>query len=173
MEKKSFEALQAAIKFEEDGRAFFLAANKKTEEKFGKTIFLSLADAELDHIQRIKTIYESLSKMGDWPDTPSLFMPKRPLKNTFEEAMEQINQNVKPTTGEMEAVKLGIQYEERGLKFYKDLSNEASHWLEKKFYTQLGNEERGHMLMLKDVEAYYDDPVHWFSEKEKSHWDGA
>jgi hypothetical protein len=29
------------------------------------------------------------------------------------------------------------------------------------------------MLMLKDVEAYYDDPVHWFSEKEKSHRDGA
>ncbi len=23
------------------------------------------------------------------------------------------------------------------------------------------------MLILKDVEAYYADPVHWFSEKEK------
>jgi rubrerythrin len=71
MEKKAFEALQAAIKFEEGGRAFFLAANKKTEEKFGKSIFLSLADAELDHIPRIRAIYDSLSKMGEWPDTPS------------------------------------------------------------------------------------------------------
>ncbi len=173
MEKKIFEALQAAIKFEEDGRAFFLAANQKTEEKFGKSIFLSLADAELDHIQRIKTIYDSLSKMGEWPDTPSLFTPKRLLKNIFEEAMEQIDQNVRPTTGEMEAVKLGIQYEEKGLKLYTDLSHAASHGLEKKFYTQLGNEERGHMLILKDIEAYYDDPVHWFSAKERSHWDGA
>ncbi|HMK74833.1 MAG TPA: ferritin family protein [Thermodesulfobacteriota bacterium] len=50
MEKRTFEALEAAIKFEEDGRTFFLAAHKKTEEKFGKSIFLSLADAELDHI---------------------------------------------------------------------------------------------------------------------------
>lgn len=135
--------------------------------------FFSLADAELDHIQRIKKIYESLNKIGEWPDTPSLFTPKRPLKNIFEEALEEINRNVKPTTGELEAVKLGIQYEEKGIKFYTDFTNGASHWLEKKFYTQLGNEERGHMLMLKDVEAYYDDPVHWFSEKEKSHWDGA
>jgi rubrerythrin len=173
MEKKTFEALQAAIKFEEDGRAFFLAANKKTEERFGKSIFLSLADAELDHIQRIKTIYESLSKVGEWPDTPSLFSPKRLVKNIFEEAIEEIDQNIKPTTGEKEAVKLGIQYEEKGLKLYTDLSNAASHWLEKKFYTQLGNEERGHMLILKDIEAYYDDPVHWFSAKERSHWDGA
>lgn len=173
MERKTFEALQAAIKFEEDGRAFFLAANGKTKEKFGKSIFLSLADAELDHIERIKAIYESLSKIGEWPDTPSLFSPKRPLKNIFEEAMEEINWNVKPTTGEMEAVNLGIQYEVKGLKLYTDLSNSATHWLEKKFYTQLGNEERGHMLLLKDVESYYADPVHWFSAKERSHWDGA
>jgi hypothetical protein len=33
MEKKTFEALQAAIKFEEDGRAFFLAASERTGEK--------------------------------------------------------------------------------------------------------------------------------------------
>ena len=59
------------------------------------------------------------------------------------------------------------------IKFYGDLSESASHWLEKKFYTQLGNEERGHMLMLKDAESYYTDPVHWFSAKERSHWDGA
>jgi hypothetical protein len=64
---------------------------------------------------------------------------KRPIKNIFEEAMEEIDQNVKPMTGEMEAVKLGIQYEEKGLKLYADLSNAASHWLEKKFYIQLGN----------------------------------
>jgi rubrerythrin len=173
MEKRSFEALQAAIKFEEDGRTFFLAATEKTVEKFGKSTFLGLADAELDHIKRIKGIYESLTKRGEWPDTPSLFSPKRTIKNIFEEAMEEIDRNVKPATGEMEAVKLGIQYEEKGIRFYTEFSNSASHWLEKKFYTQLANEERGHMLILKDVEAYYADPVHWFSEKEKSHWDGA
>jgi rubrerythrin len=104
---------------------------------------------------------------------PFSFTPKRPIKNIFGEAMAQIDQNVKPKTGEMEAVKLGIPYEEKDLKLYSDLSNAASHLLEKKFYTQLGNEERGHMLMLKDIEAYYDDPVHWFSAKERSYWDWA
>lgn len=80
METRTFEALQAAIKFEEDGRAFFSAANRKAEEKFGKSLFLSLADAELDHIQRIKTIYDSLSKMGEWPDTSLSFHSQTPDK---------------------------------------------------------------------------------------------
>lgn len=173
MEKKPFEALQAAVKFEEDGRAFFLAASEKTVEKFGKATFQGLANAEMDHIQRIKAIYMALDKTGAWPNAPSLFSPKQPMKNIFQEALGEIDQNVKPTTGEMEAVRLGIAYEEKGIKLYTELSSEASEGLEKKFYTQLGYEERGHMLLLKDIEAYYADPVHWFSEKEKSHWDGA
>ena len=73
----------------------------------------------------------------------------------------------------MEAVKLSVRYEEKGLKLYSDLRRGTSHELEKRFYTQLGYEERGHLLILKDIEAYYDDPVHWFSAKERSHWDGA
>ncbi len=68
---------------------------------------------------------------------------------------------------------LDIQYEERALKLYSDLSHGTSHWLEKEFYIQLGNGERGHMLILKDIEAYYQDPVHWFSVEERSHSDGA
>ncbi len=172
MKPKDVEALQAAIKFEEDGRAFFLAASEKTQEKFGKSIFLDLADAELNHIERIREIYGALGKMGEWPSTPSLFTPKHPAKNIFEEALENIDRNVRPTTGELEAVKLGIQYEEKGMKLYADLTEQASHPVEKKFYAQLGIEERGHMLLLKDVEAFYADPVHWFAEKERSHWDG-
>lgn len=172
MEKKNLETLQAALRFEEDERAFFLAASEKTMEKFGKSTFLSLADAEPDHIERIKAIYESLSKTGEWPDTPSLFCPRCSVEELCEQAISEIDQNVKPTTGELEAVEVGIQYEEKGVKLYTDMSNAASHPLEKKFYTQLANEERGHMLFLKDVEAYYDDPVHWFSSKERSHWDG-
>ena len=173
MKPKDVEALQAAIKFEEDGRTYFLAASEKTTERFGKFIFLDLADAELNHIDRIKEIYGSLDKMGEWPNTLSLFTAKHPAKNIFEEALEEIDRNVKPTTGELEAVTLGVQYEEKGMKLYADLTEKASHPLEKKFYAQLGIEERGHMLLLKNVEAYYADPVHWFSEQEKSHWDGG
>lgn len=117
-------------------------------------------------------MYESLSKTGEWPDTPSLFCPRCSVENIFEEGMSEIDQNVKPTTGELDAVKIGIQFEEKGVKLYTDMSNAASHPLERKFYTQLANEERGHMLILEDVEQYYDDPAHWFSSKERLHWDG-
>ena len=174
MEKESgLDALKAAIKFEEDGRKFFLDAGKKTKQKYGRLMFQSIADAELEHIQRIREVYDSLTKTGDWPDRPALFAAQSPLKTIFEEAREQLDQNVKVETDDIEAVKMAREYEEKGLRFYQDLADRAKALIEKKFYQQLAYEERGHLLMFQDIHEYYFDPVHWYSQKEKLHWDGA
>ena len=174
MEKESgLDALKAAIKFEEDGRKFFLDASKKTKQKYGRLMFQSIADAELEHIERIREVYDSLTKTGDWPDRPALFAAQSPLKTIFEEAREQLDQNVKVETDDIEAVKMAREYEEKGLRFYQDLADKAKALIEKKFYQQLAYEERGHLLMFQDMHEYYVDPVHWYSQKEKLHWDGA
>lgn len=171
--KSGLDALEAAIKFEEDGRKFFLDASEKTKQKYGKLMFRSIADAELEHIERIREVYDSLTKTGDWPDRPALFTAKAALKNIFEEAREQLDQNVKAETDDIEAIKMAREYEEKGLRFYQDLADRAKALIEKKFYNQLAYEERGHLLIFQDMHEYFIDPVHWFSEKEKPHWDGA
>jgi len=171
--KSGLDALEAAIKFEEDGRKFFLDANEKTKQKYGKLMFRSIADAELEHIEEIREVYDSLTKTGDWPDRPALFTAKAALKNIFEEAREQLDQNVKAETDDIEAVKMAREYEEKGLRFYQGLADRAKVLIEKKFYQQLAYEERGHLLIFQDMHEYFIDPVHWFSEKEKLHWDGA
>ncbi len=174
MEKQSgLDALRAATKFEVDGRRFFLDASKKTKQKYGQLMFQSIADAELEHIERIREVYDSLAKKGDWPDRPALFTPKSPLKNIFEEAREELDQNVKAETDDIEAVTMAREYEEKGIKFYQDLADRAKALIERKFYQQLAYEERGHLLIFQDMHEYYIDPVHWYSKKEKLHWDGA
>ena len=171
--KSGLDALEAAIKFEEDGRKFFLDASEKTKQKYGKLMFRSIADAELEHIEEIREVYDSLTKTDDWPDRPALFTAKAALKNIFEEAREQLDQNVKAETDDIEAVKMAREYEEKGLRFYQGLADRAKVLIEKKFYQQLAYEERGHLLIFQDMHEYFIDPVHWFSEKEKLHWDGA
>jgi rubrerythrin len=174
MESKSgLDALEAAIKFEEDGWEFFLDASKKTKQRYGQLMFQSIADAELEHIERIREVYDSLIKTGEWPDLPPLFTPKGPLRNIFEDAREQLDQNIKAETDDIEAVTMAREYEEKGFRFYQDLADRAKVLIEKKFYQQLAYEERGHLLIFQDMHEYYIDPVHWYSQKEKLHWDGA
>lgn len=167
------EALKGAIKFEKDGRKFFLEAKRKTDQRYGQLMFQSIADAELDHIKRIRVVYDSLRRKGDWSDHPTLLGSKSALKNIFEDAREQLDQHVKVGADEIEAVQLAKEYEEKGITFYQDLADRAKEPLEKDFYQQLAYEERGHFLVFQDMYDYYLDPVHWYSRKEKLHWDGA
>ncbi|UCD72368.1 MAG: hypothetical protein JSW70_05070 [Syntrophobacterales bacterium] len=73
-EKSGLDALEAAIKFEKDGRRFFLDAKKKTKKRYGQLTFQSIADAELEDIERIREVYDSLTKTGERPDLPPLLM---------------------------------------------------------------------------------------------------
>ena len=122
MEKQSgLDVLKAAIKFEKDGRKFFLDASKKAKQKYGQLMFRSMADAELEHIKRIREVYDSLTRTSEWPDRPALFTAKSPLKNVFEETREKVDQNVRVQTTDIEAVTMAREYEEKGFRFSQDL----------------------------------------------------
>jgi rubrerythrin len=58
MEKSGIQkALEEAIRFEVDGREFFLQAAETAETYFTKSIFKVLAEEELSHIQRVKEVH--------------------------------------------------------------------------------------------------------------------
>ena len=81
------ETLIAAIGFEQEGRKFFLDAAERTSDYFGRTVFRSLADEELAHIERIEAIERSLSDHGQWP--PAESRAARTTRGIFAEARMQ------------------------------------------------------------------------------------
>ena len=52
------EALEEAIRFETDGREFFLKAAQKAKSYFAKLIFETIAEEELGHIKRVRDIFD-------------------------------------------------------------------------------------------------------------------
>ena len=57
-ENEGRRVLEEAIRFETDGREFFLQAAEKAKTYFAKVIFQIIAEEELDHIRKVKQIYE-------------------------------------------------------------------------------------------------------------------
>ena len=165
--------LDEAIRFEQDGLGYFKDAAQRTKNAYGKLMFDAIAKAELKHIEVIRKIYDELTASGQWPDQCPAFESSSHVKNIFEKARAELNDKVDVHADDLEAVKLARGYEEKGIKFYKELSGKAALDIEKKFYERLAQEERGHLLILQDMDDYYADPVHWFSKKEHLHWDGA
>jgi rubrerythrin len=72
----------------------------------------------------------------------------------------------------MEAVKIAIDFETKGEKFYGDLAKSVENPMEKNFYEFLASIEREHRLSLQDTLEYFEDPAGWFRIKEKLHVDG-
>jgi len=165
--------IEEALRFEEEGRAFFLKAAGKTRNPFGKLMFEAIADSELKHMEQLREIQEELNRHGQWPDQCAAFESLGPVRNVFERALAELTDRVRGDTDDVKATELARAYEEKGIRFYQDLAAKAQGDVERLFYERLAEEERGHLIILEDMHQYFVDPVHWFSEKERLHWDGA
>ncbi len=142
-------ALLDALKFETDGRAFFLEAAKKTSDYFGRIIFSSLADEERDHIERIKAIDRSLRDTQQWPTSED--HAEEGEKSIFETARMQMDKLVKDRTDDLQAVKIGMDLEQKAIRFYSSLALKASDQREKEFYERLVSEEKRHFQVLEET----------------------
>jgi len=144
-------ALAEAIRFETEGREFFLKAAERTKDYFGRVMFESIAEDELGHIKRIKGIHDHGLDSRTW-ESPPLPPGERRLETIFQQAKGQITEQVNVDADEMEAVRLAIQLEGRGHQFYSRLADEAGEEAEKRFYIQLAEEETRHLSLLQEME---------------------
>ncbi|NWG02286.1 MAG: ferritin family protein [Syntrophaceae bacterium] len=143
-------ALEEAIRFEMDGREFFLKAAEKAKSYFAKLIFETIAEEELGHIKRVEDIYHRSATSEN--QTSSSTSPKVNLENVFQQAKTKIDPSLIIQADELEAIRLGIQLEIKGHEFYKRLAEETSNEFEKTFYHQLAQEESHHFSILHQVE---------------------
>ena len=157
-ENEGKKILEEAIRFEIDGREFFLKAAEKAKTYFAKMIFQTIADEELDHIRKVKQIYEGYlaSKKYEIPPATS---KKSNLQNIFQEAKGQMGQSGPMNADEMEAIRLAIQLEFKGHEFYKRLAEEAKSDFEKAFYQHLAQEESVHFSILRQMEEAVTNPT--------------
>ena len=144
-------ALEEAIRFEIDGREFFLKAAQKAKSYFAKLIFQTIAEEELSHIQRVKEIYNR-SATSEKQIGSSQGLKEDVLENIFQQAKKQVGEKIIVDADELEAIRLAIQLEIKGHEFYKRLAEEAPGEFEKAFYQQLAQEESHHFSILHQME---------------------
>jgi len=150
--------LEEAIRFETDGREFFLKAAEKAKTYIAKLIFQTIAQEELEHIRRVKQIYESDMVSGK-QEIPHGVAEKRNIRNIFEEARERMGKSFSVNSDEVEAIRMAVQLEYKGHEFYKHLAQEATSEFARQFYQDLAQEELVHFSTLRRMEEAVADPT--------------
>jgi rubrerythrin len=156
------EPYRVALKLEEDGKAFFLEAAKKTTSKFARRTFEFLAAEEDRHIATIKEFFASVTR-GDESQLVDVGESDAEEKLvSFNETLARLEKADQPIGSDREAYEFAIKFENGAEEFYEEKLAEATHPRVKKFYKWLIAEEKMHARLLKSCLMFVDDPAEWF-----------
>jgi len=166
MDKAELEkVLKESLAIEQRGYKWYSEGAEKIKNSLGRRMLQRLAEDELIHIQRIKDIYESVTKntLDDVRvDSPHLAM----LNEIFDRMKEQLDEAVDEMTevgvDDEEIINVALELESHSRFFYEEAAQKASDKVVKDFYKRLAKEEKSHYELLQKTNQYLANPSLFF-----------
>jgi rubrerythrin len=157
MEKKKelLEIVKKAIRVENDGYQFYRLAEEKTQDAKGKEVFASLAKDETNHMQILKSLYQSIKGEGEFKFDEVKEM-KHILDTTSESPIfsREFKQRLDRSAFEMTALSIGILLEKNSIDFYKHSAEGAAENDVKMLFRYLADWEGEHLRALVNQQKY-------------------
>ncbi len=166
-------ALQTALQMEIDGKEFYLKASKASKNILGADLLKKLAEEEDTHRQVFQDIYNKIKSQKVWPDIKYRGDGGQVIRTVFAEALEMMDKNMTSIKEEMDAIRTGMDMENKTLDFYNKRSKEATYPAEKQLYEAVAVQEGEHYRVLMDYYDFLKDPAQWFVKKEHTSVDGG
>lgn len=173
MAEQRLNALEVALSNEMRERQFYLQHAQRTKNPLGKAMFQQLGDEELEHYERLRELQGKWEKQEKWPETVPLQVKGTVVKDILKDLLKQGEKMPEGDDDDLQAVRVALDFEAQGAKFYASLRDSVIDPKEKKFFDLLAAIEHEHYLSLKDTEEYLVDPVSWFRTREHHGLDGA
>jgi rubrerythrin len=172
-QEAALSGLQTAIRMEIDGKEFYLKSGKASQNERGAKLFKQLAAEETIHEKVFTEIYNKLKTKQLWPDTKIPAHNTKKLHTVFREAIEKLGQEHTAAKAEIDAVKTGMDMENKTLDYYKERAAKAGFPAEKQLYESFAGEESEHFQLLQDYYEFLDNPAAYFVKKEHTSVDGG
>lgn len=154
-----------ALQMEMDGIKFYSDLASKTLHPMGKAMFRSFVEDEKSHLKRLRSLL-SVRKENDQIKEKDAVHPKERLITVFRKMGEELKRKVTMNTNDIEAVKLAMGLEEKGIEFYEQASREASDVKDSEIYRFLAGEEKTHFSILKNTLEFLEKTELWEAENE-------
>lgn len=173
MSKRSEDTLCKALELADGAVKFYDDAITSCGTSMGGEIFTLLKKDKEEHLGRIQDIYEGLRRGEEWAAVCTLDEEEKDdLDAVFRNLAFGAGAYACPAS-EREVLDTAVDMEAKLYDFYTAGQKQAEDPVEEAFLTQMQREVRGHQLLLKDMQYYYDDPEGWLMEQDKAGLDGA
>lgn len=143
------EVVKDAIRVENDGYQFYRVVEEKITDPKGKEVFSSLAKDETNHMQILKSLYQSIKEEGEYKFDETKDM-KHILQTTSENPIfsKEFKERIEQVQFEMAALSVGILLEKNSIEFYTKSARQSEDKDVKMLFNYLANWEGEHLRVL-------------------------
>lgn len=160
-------AIEIAIRMETDAIDFYRDAAEKVKNAIGSKMFLSIKEDEKRHLQMLTDVFKGLDiKAED-------IHPMKKIKTIFEEYRHEMMEWVGAIEDEMNAFRIAMEMEKKGIEFYEKAASEAPSEKEKALFKRLVHEEEQHYAVFSNTYFFMQNTGSWFMWEEHSIVDGG
>jgi rubrerythrin len=171
--KERLNALEIALTNEMQEREFYLKHAERTAHPLGKSMFLQIAEDELEHYDRLRQIHEIWTQNRTWPESIPLTIGDTRIKDVLKNLLDSLDEMPTGNDDDIAALKTAIAFEARAVAHYEKIRDNISDPKQKKFFDLLAHMENEHYIALRDVEQFFTDPAAWYRIKERHGLDGG
>ena len=166
--------LREAVRNELDGKAMYLQAAEKTQGELGKSMFVSFANEEEQHIHILQAQYAKVNESGEWIDLEAAGTePRDPKLVLFPQQEGEVKELVPEGTSDLEAIKIAMDFEQRAVRMYEQAANDTDDPTAKSFFGELAEWEGTHYRILDNSYDYLANNGEWyFQELEMPMYEG-
>jgi rubrerythrin len=146
---KVIKDLRIAVQTEIAGHVFYLKAAELTEDAHGKNIFKHLAEEELEHMEVVKAIADSLENDKGWPLYKEALRVGAEAELPVFPSENELTAKLDEDSSDKNALKIAMDSEFEAVSFYLKMLKAATSPAEKLVLTRLLEMEKGHLKLLR------------------------
>lgn len=147
--RSASEVLRGAIAMEVEGKEFFERATGLVAHKRSKDMFLSLATQERRHIEVLSHELARIQDGKGWGTLEEAKMPSGGAGHSVFSEGDVRQLKLDPDAGELEVIDVGIDVEERSIRYYRTAGERSDDPNAKQVFNWLVGEEAGHLTILR------------------------
>ena len=161
-DQEQLRALEVAITNELKERKFYLRHAQVAKNPLGRAMFEQIAEDELAHYKQLKQLEASWTTDESLPESIPAKLKGSDLKKTLNDLLKATDALPQTDHDELEALQTAMDFEAKGIAFYKRLRDLVSDPKEKAFFDLLAHMEQEHYFALKKTRDFLMNPETWF-----------
>jgi rubrerythrin len=154
------EAIKTAIQMERDGHAFYTKAAAQTSSEMGRSVFTSLAQDELLHLDTFQRLFEETVGKNEW-EALTLSGKKYAQLPVFPKDLKA-TEGASPDANELDALRTAMDSERQAIDFYTSILEDTEDDEARRIIAEIIDQESSHFRLLEEEFDHLSKTGFWY-----------